>query len=121
MEDKICLDESPTLQEVASTTRVKPQAREPYDPEVTFEEYHYYANKTRHEELSLQEPVLNIRELLHRPHGHHTEDAHLTEDDFKYRENRLTITDEEWTNASRSVRSASWGACKYIMMVSAVL
>lgn len=114
MEEKIHSSEAPTLQEVPSTTLIKPQAREPYDPTVTFEEYHYYAKKTRHEELSLEAPVLNVRELLRGRCAGHAEASAvtLTEDDFKDRERRLTITDEEWTNASRSVRSASWGACK---------
>lgn len=29
--------------------------------------------------------------------------------------NRLEISDEEWTNASRAFRTASWGACFYLI------
>lgn len=116
MDEKIESAPSLSSREVASTTLIKPQAREPYDPNVTFEEYHYYAQKTRQEELSLEPPVLNVRQLFRRKdaHGDQSEGptVTLTEDDFKNRERRLEITDEEWTNASRSIRSASWGACR---------
>lgn len=98
--------------ELTSTTLIKPQARDAYDPNITFEEYHYYSKKTREEEELLEPPVLNIRQLLS---GKKTEEGPittLTEKDFSTRERRLAITDEEWTNASRSLRSASWGACK---------
>ncbi|KAJ5579658.1 uncharacterized protein N7459_005643 [Penicillium hispanicum] len=110
---------SPAPQEVATSTLIKPQAREPYDVNVTFEEYHYYAQKTREEELSLEAPVLNIRRLFQKK----SDDSEpsevpattLTEEDFTTRARRLEITDEEWTNASRSFRSASWGACFYLI------
>ena len=98
--------------ELTSTTLIKPQARDAYDPNITFEEYHYYSKKTREEEDLLEPPVLNIRQLLS---GKKTEEgpvSTLTEKDFSTRERRLAITDEEWINASRSLRSASWGACE---------
>ncbi|KAI3129358.1 transcriptional regulator family: Fungal Specific TF [Penicillium roqueforti] len=101
--------------ELTSTTLIKPQARDAYDPNITFEEYHYYSKKTREEEELLEPPVLNIRQLLS---GKKTEEGPittLTEKDFSTRERRLAITDEEWTNASRSLRSASWGACFYLI------
>lgn len=103
-------------QKVVPTSLIKPQTRKPYDPDVTFEEYHCCAKKTREEELSLEGPVLNVRELFHKKdHGAHSEGpaVHLTEDDFKNPERRLEVSDEEWMNASRAVRSASWGACEY--------
>ncbi|OQE06788.1 hypothetical protein PENVUL_c016G02336 [Penicillium vulpinum] len=87
------IPESP--QELAISTLIKPQARETYDVNVTFEEYHYYSKKTREEEEYLEPPVLNK--------------------DFSTRERRLAITDEEWANATRSLRSASWGACFYLI------
>lgn len=103
-------------QEVVSTTLIKPQARKLYDPDVTFEEYNYYAKRTREEQLTLEPPVLNVRELFGKKKDHtaHSEGpvVHLTEEDFKNPERRLEISDEEWTNASRAVRSASWGACE---------
>lgn len=116
MDEKTDLKAQDPTHEVAFSTLIKPQAREPYDPSVTFEEYSFYAQKTRAEELSLESPVLNIRRVLAGKRGAHDHDnqitTHLTASDFKHRERRLLITDEEWTNASRAFRSASWGACK---------
>ena len=111
-------DSMPThsVHEAISSSLIKPQARKPYDPAVTFEEYHYYAQKTREEELTLESPVMNVRQFFARksyPDNHNdVPTATLTGNDFRSRENRLQITDEEWANASRSFRSASWGACK---------
>jgi hypothetical protein len=103
-------------QEVVYNTLIKPQAREPYDPSVTFEEYFFYAQKTRAEELTLESHVLNIRGVLGGKRGNPDHDiqitTHLDAGDFTHRERRLLITDEEWTNASRTLRSASWGACE---------
>ncbi len=103
--------------ESTTTALIKPQARKPYDPDVTFEEYHYYAQKTRAEELNLESPVTNVRRLLHKGKGVKEDphavacSTHLTAEDFTRHENRIKISDEEWTNASRSLRTASWGAC----------
>jgi hypothetical protein len=98
---------------------IKPQGREVHDPDVTFEEYHYYADKTRKEESTLESPHINWREFLQRkkeksaPTGHMVlPESNLVEADFATRERRLEISDEEWTNASRAFRTASWGACE---------
>lgn len=95
-------------------TLIKPQAREPYDSSVSFEEYHYYAHRTREEQERLVPPVLNIRQFFGNKSGNQEQEitTHLTEEDFTNRSRRLEITDEEWTNASRAFRSASWGACE---------
>ncbi|CRG83329.1 hypothetical protein PISL3812_00680 [Talaromyces islandicus] len=100
---------------------IKPQARAPHDPNVAFEEYHYYAQKTREEEDSLQSPKLNIRQLISRKkntQGNNTDEnptATLTEKDYANVENRREISDEEWANASRALRTASTGACELIV------
>jgi len=105
-------------------TYIKPQGRKPHDPDVTFEEYYYYAQKTREEEKTIESaPRTNWREVLLRkkaevPHEVSTEEpgaqpsTNLTAADFANRENRLEISDEEWSNASRTLRTASWGACE---------
>ena len=111
------MDEKPkpstASQEVVQDTYIKPQARKPYDPDVTFEEYHYYANKTREEESTYEPPKFSLRDIVSKPDL--AEESHLSARDFAD-ENRLHISDEEWTNASRSFRSASWGACKYLII-----
>lgn len=122
------MDEKPdgipthSVHEAISSSLIKPQARKPYDPAVTFEEYHYYAQKTREDELTLESPVMNVRQFFARKsypdNRNNVHTANLTRDDFRSRENRLQITDEEWANASRSFRSASWGACKKEQVLS---
>lgn len=102
----------------AAAPAIKPQARKPYDPDVTFEEYHHYAKITRAEQLTLEPPVLNVRALFgggseaKSPSEDESVHAHkLTAKDFTP-ENRAKITDEDWVNASRAMRTASSGACK---------
>ncbi|KAJ5432727.1 uncharacterized protein N7458_011883 [Penicillium daleae] len=119
MDEKVGPNLQVPSQQVAFNTLIKPQAREPYDPTVTFEEYSFYAQKTRAEELTLESPVLNIRCVLAGKRDGHDQanqiTTHLTASDFTHRERRLMITDEEWTNASRALRSASWGACFFLI------
>ncbi|KUJ09903.1 uncharacterized protein LY89DRAFT_627230 [Mollisia scopiformis] len=121
-EKKSTGDDSPTTPPVAAgpvSTYIKPQARSPHDAAVTFEEYHWYALRTREEEKTLESPRLNWREFLVKKKAGHDEKAqgetHLTAENFANAENRLEISDEEWTNASRAFRTASWGACFYLI------
>jgi hypothetical protein len=110
-----------------SSTYIRPQARKLHDSAVTFEEYHYYALKTREEEKALPAPKTNWREILLRKKP--ATDIAQTNSQLqpeKYGEAptnvnlanrgaRLEISDEEWANASRAMRSASWGACFYLI------
>jgi hypothetical protein len=121
MEEKQGLAEPPNSQIAnSSTPLIKPQSRKPHDPLVTFEEYHYYALRTREEEQTLQVPKTNWKEIVLRkknandagndisalrPSTDH-EISQLSE------HSHLQISDEEWTNASRAFRTASWGACE---------
>jgi hypothetical protein len=108
---------------------IKPQYRPPHDPTVTFEEYHHYALKTRDKELALEAPKLNWREWFSRrkhaaetdtpiggvvtsdPSAQHTSPVEKGHSDAE-QSHRVDITDEEWENASRALRTASAGACK---------
>jgi hypothetical protein len=101
------------------STYIKPQGRKIHDSAVEFEEYHYYAQRTREEQRTLESPILNWREVvLRKKNAADTElpdaatQTQLTEANFAHRSNRLEISDEEWTNASRAFRTASWGACE---------
>jgi len=104
---------------LAPSTYIKPQGRLPHDPDVTFEEYYYYALRTREEERTVGAPKTDWREIVLRkksPAGPGAEapiTSTLTAEDFANREHRLEISDEEWTNASRMFRTASWGACEF--------
>ncbi|UNI24693.1 hypothetical protein JDV02_010421 [Purpureocillium takamizusanense] len=113
-----------TKAETALFNYVKPQLRKTHDPDVTFEEYHYYAKKTREEELTLEAPKTNWKGLVMKkktiPSGEGDASTHAaarmpTEEELANRTNRLEITDEEWTNASRAFRTASGGACFYLI------
>ena len=110
---------------VIQSTFIKPQARRLHDPAVTFEEYQYYARLTREQEKSLQSPKLRWRQILFRDKSTNEEDAaHI---DASHNEGdipavnlasksaRLSISDDEWTNASRALRTASWGAAFYLI------
>jgi hypothetical protein len=108
---------------------IKPQNRKPHDPAITFEEYHYWALQTREEEKGLTSPKFNWREVMLRRknepdgepvNGHRDAESHTFSDHNFVRgahgEGRAEISDEEWTNASRAFRTASWGACKFLLI-----
>ena len=115
-EEKVDPIEPPAKGEsTALATYVRPQHRKPHDSAVLFEEYHYYAKKTRDEEKNLQSPRLNWREVVLRKKNESGVEPPVFDPDHAHfaASHRLEITDEEWTNASRAFRTASWGACKY--------
>lgn len=105
----------------SSTRHIKPQARKLHDPDVTFEEYHYYAIRTREEEASAPKPKTLWREIILRKKpeavgGQNDVDGVTSSDlNFSNRANRVEISDEEWSNASRAFRTASAGACFYLI------
>lgn len=96
---------------------IPPQARKLHDPEVTFEEYHYYATKTRAEQDTLDSPAVKWLQLLggKKEQNNPEQELHLAQVNLANQKERLTITDIEWTNASRAFRTASWGAVFYLV------
>lgn len=125
MDEKAFVASSPNQQQVAQSGHIRPQARLLHDPAVTFEEYRYYAQRTREGEKHLASPGLRWREIIsgkvNKP-AHQNGDAGAFVDDEKVPEAnfanagaRLKITDEEWTNASRAMRTASAGAAFYLI------
>ena len=111
---------------VHSSTYIRPQARRLHDPDVSFEEYQYYARHTRDQEKHLPTPKLRWREILSRKSEPEQEqdaahfDANLTAGDVPQvnlanKETRLQITDEEWVYANRAFRTASTGAVFYLI------
>lgn len=106
------------------STFIKPQARKLHDPAVTWEEYNYYAQRTREYEKTMKSPKLQLLTLLTRrkesapspsdSNGNPVQSAQIDLNLAK-QENRLRISDEEWVNASRAYRTASWGACFYLV------
>jgi hypothetical protein len=49
---------------VVVQTYIKPQTRKAHDADVKFEEYHYYAQRTREEEKAFEPPKVTWREIL---------------------------------------------------------
>lgn len=96
---------------------IKPQHRNLYDRSITLEEYHYYAQKTRAEQDALEKPKTPWSSIL-KGKKHTSEDVAPPDamtGNLSKKSNRLEITDEEWTNASRAFRTASAGACFYLV------
>lgn len=112
---------SPDEQQVAQSTYISPQARLLHDPAVTFEEYQYYARRTREEEKHLESPKLRWREIINRSTNKDARpieaaaDGNVPEVNFAHESDRLQITSDEWTNASRAMRTASSGAAFYLI------
>ena len=100
---------------------IKPQARLLHDPAVSFEEYQYYARRTRDQERHLEAPKLRWRQILKNKTSKDvsspdaSSDGKVPDINFARQEGRLQITDEEWTNASRAMRTASSGAAFYLI------
>ena len=120
MDKKVDSPNPPSPQDLAASSYIKPQARKPHDPNITFEEYHYYALRTREEEKHFESPKLNWREIVLRKKSEQHDTGNpdssavaFTEDKFVHPTSGIEISDEEWTNASRAFRTASWGACEW--------
>lgn len=104
---------------------IKPQQRLLHDPNVTFEEYLYYAERTRAEEDRLaaaNPPRVTLKSIFipSTSQGVISEGAAgswnaVTELNLSDPAVRATISDEEWTNASRALRTASAAACFYLI------
>jgi hypothetical protein len=105
------------------------------DPSITFDEYRYYAELTRNEEreTAKTEPATagimqmlfptksspGVKQISGSPgsrgsSNEETEKKELLPVDLD-RPKRVNITDTEWTNASRAMRTASGAACFYLI------
>jgi hypothetical protein len=100
-----------------TSTAVKPQARRLHDPNVTFEEYYYYAQQTRAEEE--QHPKTGNESRFWSVIWPSKADAkHADVDEKRNLSNpavRSAVSDEEWANASRALRNATRGAIFYLI------
>jgi len=117
---------------------IKPQQRLLHDPDVSFEEYLYYARKTRDEEdeIDRNDPTRHktrFRDILFPPKRGPGADGAIIqmpdglnpEEQAKRRSSvnanlankatRAVVTDDEWKNASRALRTATWAACFYLI------
>lgn len=119
--------ETPVAPGVASVF-FRPQDRKLHDPDVSFEEYYHYALQTREEERNTPEVKTNWKEVLLRKKttslddqtdstgSPPTEKAVISSNvNMANRETRAHVSDQEWTDASRALRTAGWGACFYLI------
>ncbi|KAJ7234650.1 putative amino acid transporter [Mycena rebaudengoi] len=90
---------------------IPPRARGLHDPDITFEEYYYYAQLTRAEEDS-QTVTGYETNLLSLVFPSKSQGGVVKE---KSASSDAVISDEEWTNASRALRTATRGAAFYLI------
>ena len=106
----------------------RPQMRALHDSSVTFEEYYYFAQQTRAEETENKgvgaADTQGIMSVLFPSksgggavvHGEKKDAGALMPSvNVSDQGTRALITDEEWTNASRAVRTATTGAIFYLI------
>ena len=106
-------NEKSTSSPPAARSYFPPSQRKVHDSNVTFEEYHYYAQRTRQEQRQLQSPQWQWRTVFSsrkKPVDDPVEEEHESEPNAG-----RVITEEEWSNASRAFRTASWGAVFYLV------
>lgn len=104
----------------------RPQMRLLHDPTVTFEEYYYYAQQTRAEEeqeaLDNPEKVGILQTIFPAKSGKGAAASEtkrrtslVPQVNISEKSARATVTDEEWANAARAVRTATKGAIFYLI------
>lgn len=122
--------------DVGRNRPIMPQERLLHDPAVTIDEYRYYAKETRAEEdeaSRIEIPQMGILQIMFPPKNgpsavHTASEASPLGGDYEKRQGsvtgntnlarrdlRLAVTDEEWTNASRAMRTATCAACFYLI------
>jgi hypothetical protein len=117
------------LHTASPSTAIHPQHRLHHDVNVTFEEYYYYALKTRaveNDEAANDTTKTGILQILFPPKKSAVEivttsppsgsdGEKSTGEKPRTRDGRLVVSDEEWINASRALRTATWAACFYLI------
>lgn len=105
----------------------RPQMRLLHDPNVPFEEYFYYAQQTRAEEDANQHSlgageargimsiILPTKGGKSAVVGDEKSESHTPTVNLSDRSNRANISNTEWTNASRAMRTATVGAIFYLI------
>jgi hypothetical protein len=114
---------------------IPPSNRLLHDPKVSFYEYFYYAAQTRAEEeetFRANPPTTGLLQVLFPTKSaggvtplatspgelaekNGSEDKGDTEKKVGEPAQRIEISDAEWTNASRAIRTASGSACFYLI------
>jgi hypothetical protein len=102
-----------------ATGLIRPQQRKLHDTNVTFEEYHYYASLTRAEEEQHprhgRETSLWALIFPSKSDGGAEHSAADPKRNLSNPNTRSVVSDEEWSNASRALRTATRGAIFYLI------
>ena len=108
---------------VGSISTVRPQHRKLYDPNVSFEEYYYYAQQTRAAEAqqpktSFETSVWSV--IFPSKSGPGVAAASGSDNIGEKKtepspHERVIASDDEWANASRALRTATRGAVFYLI------
>lgn len=95
------------------------------DPSVLFEEYLHYAEITRAEERAYEGNMINrknpwslggiIKNRFSKGHVHEINAVVSEETIVTTHNNVSTVTDLEWRQASRALRTASWGSIFFLI------
>ena len=115
------LEKDTQATEDTGSTAIKPQQRALHDRNVTFEEYYYYAEQTRAEELTHPKTghETSIWSLIFPSKSDGGVQQLSTDTDTKRNLSnpnvRAYVSDEEWANASRALRTATRGAIFYLI------
>lgn len=97
---------------------ISPQMRLLHDTDVTFQEYQYYARLTREEQENIPKSKAgkNIAAyLIPSLQKSEQNEVEVVQANTSDPEKRVEITDQEWTNASRALRTATAGAIFYLI------
>ncbi|KAF2152568.1 hypothetical protein K461DRAFT_286439 [Myriangium duriaei CBS 260.36] len=107
-----------------SADYIPPHTRALYDKNVSFEEYHFYAQACRREEAANAGAAANkptsFWDAIIPGRGKKHADELPSESEMpavnvNKQEGRMHISDEEWVNASRALRLATWGSMFYLI------
>ena len=106
----------------------RPQMRALHDKSITFEEYHYYALQSRAEEDGNHRTVRGAGQTrgflstiipgkgsLTKASCEERRESMIPAANLSVPDNRAIVTDEEWTNASRAIRTATAGAIFFLI------
>lgn len=99
---------------------IRPQHRKLYDHTVTMEEYLYYAKKTREDQDSTEKAdagrkVSLLRVMFPPKSSKEKLDDKMAHLNTNSSDQRATVTDEEWINASKALRNATGMAVFYLL------
>jgi hypothetical protein len=113
MAEKTLVDDEKSVTQPSGRSYFPPSQRKVHDSDVTFEEYHFYAQRTREEQRLLTPPKWQWRTAVSSLFSSKDKTGNHS-DDSSEPVGRV-ITEDEWTNASRAFRTASWGAIFYLV------